>query len=34
MIVILIVGILADSVFGFAERRIRRHYGLVDAATK
>ena len=32
MIVILIVGIVADSVFGFAERRIRRRYGLVDAA--
>src|SRR3954452_987770 len=32
MIVILIIGIAADSVFGFAERRIRRRYGLVDAA--
>jgi NitT/TauT family transport system permease protein len=32
MIVILIIGIAADSVFGLAERRIRRRYGLVDAA--
>lgn len=32
MIVILIVGIAADSVFGIAERRIRRRYGLIDAA--
>ena len=32
MIVILAVGIAADSVFGIAERRIRRRYGLVDAA--
>jgi NitT/TauT family transport system permease protein len=34
MIVILIVGILADAIFGFAERRIRRRYGLVDAASR
>lgn len=32
MIVILIIGIAADSLFGVAERRIRRRYGLVDAA--
>ena len=34
MIVILIIGIVADAVFGFAERRIRRRYGLVDAASR
>jgi NitT/TauT family transport system permease protein len=34
MIVILVIGIAADSVFGFAERRIRRRYGLVDAADR
>jgi NitT/TauT family transport system permease protein len=33
MIVILIIGIAADALFGLAERRIRRRYGLVDAAT-
>ena len=33
MIVILIIGLAADSVFGLAERRIRRRYGLVDAAS-
>jgi hypothetical protein len=32
MIVILIIGLAADAVFGFAERRIRRRYGLVDAS--
>ncbi len=32
MIVILLIGIAADAVFGFAERRIRRRYGLVDPA--
>jgi NitT/TauT family transport system permease protein len=32
MIVILIIGLCADAVFGYAERRIRRRYGLVDAA--
>ena len=32
MIVILAIGIAADAVFGYAERRIRRRYGLVDAA--
>jgi len=32
MIVILIIGIAVDSLFGVAERRIRRRYGLIDAA--
>ena len=32
MVVILAVGLAADAVFGVAERRIRRRYGLVDAA--
>jgi NitT/TauT family transport system permease protein len=32
MIVILAIGIAADALFGIAERRIRRRYGLVDAA--
>lgn len=32
MIVILAIGLAADAVFGVAERRIRRRYGLVDAA--
>jgi ABC-type nitrate/sulfonate/bicarbonate transport system permease component len=32
MIVILIIGIAVDGIFGFAERRIRHRYGLVDAA--
>lgn len=32
MIVILIIGIAADAFFGLAERRIRRRYGLIDAA--
>lgn len=35
MIVILVIGILIDSlVFGQIERRIRKRYGLVDAATR
>jgi len=34
MIVILIIGIAVDGIFGFAERRIRRRYGLVDAASR
>ena len=35
MIVILIIGILVDALlFGTAERRIRRRYGLVDTATR
>lgn len=34
MIVILVIGIVVDSlVFGKIERRIRKHYGLVDAAS-
>jgi NitT/TauT family transport system permease protein len=34
MIVILVIGILVDSlIFGQAERRIRKHYGLIDAAS-
>ena len=34
MIVILVIGIVVDSlVFGKIERRIRKHYGLVDAST-
>ncbi len=32
MIVILVIGLAADAVFSLAERRIRRRYGLVDAA--
>lgn len=33
MIVILVIGIVVDSlVFGKIERRIRKHYGLIDAA--
>jgi NitT/TauT family transport system permease protein len=32
MVVVLIVGILVDSVFGRAERAVRRRWGLVDAA--
>jgi NitT/TauT family transport system permease protein len=32
MVVILVVGILVDSVFGRAERAVRRRWGLVDAA--
>lgn len=32
MIVILIIGIGVDAIFGSVERRIRRRYGLVDAA--
>ena len=32
MVVILVVGILVDSVFGRAERGVRRRWGLVDAA--
>jgi NitT/TauT family transport system permease protein len=34
MIVIFVIGVLVDTfVFGFAERKIRKRYGLVDAAT-
>ena len=32
MVVILVVGILVDSVFGRAERAVRRRWGLIDAA--
>ena len=33
MIVILVIGIVVDSlVFGQVERRIRKRYGLIDAA--
>ncbi len=32
MVVILVVGILVDSVFGRAERGVRRRWGLIDAA--
>ena len=35
MIVIFVIGVLVDTfVFGFAERSIRKRYGLVDAASK
>jgi NitT/TauT family transport system permease protein len=33
MIVILVIGLAVDSIFGLAERRIRRRYGLVDTAS-
>ncbi len=34
MIVIFVIGVLVDTfVFGYAERKIRRRYGLIDAAT-
>ena len=32
MIVILVIGIVVDSLFGVADRRIRRRWGLLDAA--
>ena len=33
MIVIFVIGVLVDTfVFGFAERKIRKRYGLVDTA--
>ncbi len=32
MVVILIVGIIVDSVLGRAERAVRQRWGLVDAA--
>jgi NitT/TauT family transport system permease protein len=34
MIMILVIGLCADALFGLAERRIRRRYGLVDAAMR
>jgi NitT/TauT family transport system permease protein len=30
MIVVLVIGILADSVFSFADRSIRRRWGLIE----
>jgi hypothetical protein len=34
MIVILVIGIVVDSlIFGKIDRRIRKRYGLIDAAT-
>lgn len=33
MIVILVIGIMIDSVFGALDKRIRRRYGLIDEAT-
>ncbi len=32
MIVVLIIGIAVDAIFGVAERRIRTRYSVVDAA--
>jgi NitT/TauT family transport system permease protein len=34
MIVILIIGIIIDSIFGAFDKAIRRRYGLIDAATQ
>jgi NitT/TauT family transport system permease protein len=34
MIVILVVGIVIDSVFGVLDKQIRRRYGLIDAANE
>lgn len=34
MIVILIIGIVVDGIFGALDKRIRRRYGLIDAATQ
>jgi NitT/TauT family transport system permease protein len=34
MIVILVIGIVADSLFGAADRSIRRRWGLIDHATQ
>jgi NitT/TauT family transport system permease protein len=33
MIVVLVIGILADSVFSAADRSIRRRWGLIDQST-
>ncbi|MEN4451235.1 hypothetical protein ACJH6J_03815 [Mycobacterium sp. SMC-18] len=30
MIVVLVIGIVVDSVFGLADSQIRRYWGLVD----
>jgi len=34
MIVILVIGIIIDSIFGVFDKQIRRRYGLIDAATE
>jgi len=34
MIVILVIGIIIDSIFGAFDKAIRRRYGLIDAATQ
>lgn len=34
MIVILVIGIVIDAIFGFFDRAIRKRYGLIDAATQ
>jgi NitT/TauT family transport system permease protein len=34
MIVILIIGIVIDAIFGYFDKTIRRRYGLIDAATE
>ncbi len=33
MIVILVIGIVIDSIFGYFDKTIRRRYGLIDEAT-
>jgi sulfonate transport system permease protein len=33
MIVILVIGIVIDSIFGALDKQIRRRYGLIDEAT-
>jgi len=33
MIVIIFIGIMVDFVFSSVDRRVRRRYGLIDAAT-
>ena len=34
MIVILVIGLVIDSLFGYFDKTIRRRYGLIDAATE
>jgi NitT/TauT family transport system permease protein len=34
MIVILVIGIIIDSIFGVLDKQIRKRYGLIDAATQ
>ena len=34
MIVILVIGIIIDSIFGALDKRIRRRYGLIDEAMR